>query len=400
VRLQLTSPSEHQAIVGLPWAARLEAWPIDGLRDPGGMHRHVVRFLEVGDVTYVLKELPDHLVAREYRLLRLLADGEGILITRHLDFSLPYRVLLSGRGMKIPYLGERLLDALVGLLVRLHVEGFYWGDCSLYNTLFRRDAGALVAFVIDVETGELHDTLSSGQRLADLQIAVENVAGGLYDLQLAGQLAEGIDPFETAEAVEVRYHQLWDEVTAEEVFAPDETFRVDKRLRRLHDLGFDVGEIELISDESGDRIRLVPRVVEFGFHGPRLASLTGLKTGENQARRLLQDIRLYGAELEKRTGNRIPENVVAARWLDRVYEPTLATIPDELRYRLESPELYHQLLEHRWYLSERAGKDVGLSTAIGSYIEDVLRIAPDEHTIIDPATMEMPALNINDDDPN
>jgi tRNA A-37 threonylcarbamoyl transferase component Bud32 len=411
VRLQLISPAEHQPIVDLPWGRRLAEWPIDGLRDPGGMHRHVVRFLEVGATTYVLKELPDELAEREYRLLRKLADaglptadvigiaiqransdGEGILITRHLDFSLPYRVLLSGRGLKIAYLGERLLDALVGLLVRLHAQGFFWGDCSLSNTLFRRDAGALVAFVIDVETGELHDHLSEGQRLADLQIAIENVAGGLYDLQLGGHLADGIDPFETALAVEDRYHQLWTELTAEEEFAADETFKVDRRLRRLHDLGFDVGEVELVSDGAGDRIRLVPRVVEFGYHGPRLTALTGISAGENQARRLLHDIRLYGAELEKRSGRRVPENVVAARWLDRVYEPTLTSIPDDLRDRLEPAELYHQLLEHRWYLSEREGKDVGVATAVMSYVDEVLRAAPDEHVVIDPETIELPTV--------
>ena len=63
--------------------------------------------------------------------------ADGLLITRHLDYALPYRTLLSGRGLRIPYLGERLLDALAGLLVRLHLAGFYWGDCSLSNTLIR-----------------------------------------------------------------------------------------------------------------------------------------------------------------------------------------------------------------------------------------------------------------------
>ena len=65
---------------------------------------------------------------------------------------LPYRVVALRARPAIPYLGDRLLDALVGLLVRLHLAGFFWGDCSLSNTLFRRDAGALSAYVIDTET--------------------------------------------------------------------------------------------------------------------------------------------------------------------------------------------------------------------------------------------------------
>ena len=86
--------------------------------------------------------------------------GEGLVVTRHLDYSLPYRSLLMGRGLKIPYLGDRMLDALVVLLVRIHLAGFYWGDCSLSNTLFRRDAGALQAYIIDVETAEQHAELT------------------------------------------------------------------------------------------------------------------------------------------------------------------------------------------------------------------------------------------------
>ena len=280
MRLQIANPSEHRPLFSLPWHLRLERWPDEyELVDPGGLHRHVVRFYEHGDITYVLKELPEALAYREYRLLRALIEagipagqslgvvsdrggedpGEAVLITRHLDFALTYRVLLSGRGLRIPYLGERLLDSLVGLLARLHLNGFFWGDCSLSNTLFRRDAGALVAFVIDVETGELHPSLTDGQRRTDIAIAVENIAGGLIDLQLGGYLAEGIDPLETVAEVESRYHALWSELTAEELFRTDELYRIDERLRRLHELGFDVGELEFTSgNDDRERVRLVP----------------------------------------------------------------------------------------------------------------------------------------------
>ena len=213
-----------------------------------GLHRHVVRLIELDDVTYVVKELPDALVEREYRLLRELADDglptaevvaaltgkpddvDGMLVTRHIDYSLPYRTLLAGRGLTIPYLGDRVLDALVGLLVRLHLAGFYWGDCSLSNTLFRRDAGALSAFVIDMETGERYPTLSDGQRQLDLDIATENVAGGLLDLQMGGRLAADIDPWEVSTQIEERYTSLWTELTAPAEFAADETFRIEQRL--------------------------------------------------------------------------------------------------------------------------------------------------------------------------
>jgi len=398
MRLQLVKAAEHGSVVTWPLDQPLSEWSIDGMQKVAGLHRHVVRMVE-GQISYVVKEIPDRLAEREWRLLRELAEAglptaevigvvtgrdaeaDGLLITRHLDFSLPYRTLLSGRGLRIPYLGERMLDALAGLLVRLHLAGFYWGDCSLSNTLFRRDADALAAYIIDVETGERHEMLSVGQRRLDLQIATENVLGGLLDLQMGGLLADGIDPVETALAIEQSYEQLWVELTGVDEFNADETFRVDKRLRRLHELGFDAAELELVTTVDGSRLRLVPRVVEHGFHAQRLRALSGLEAGENQSRRLLNDISRYRAVLEQRGGSKVPESVAAARWLDERFERALGAIPPEMASKLEPAELYHQVLEHRWFLSERAGGDVGLDETVASYVADVLANAPAEQIL-------------------
>jgi tRNA A-37 threonylcarbamoyl transferase component Bud32 len=415
VRLQLAKPAEHSAVVNWPLDQALAEWTIEGLQRVLGLHRHEVRMMETADLAYVVKELPDDLAEREWRLLRELseaglptaevvgvvtgrADGaDGLLITRHLDYSLPYRVLLSGRGLQIPSLGDRVLDALAGLLVRLHLAGFYWGDCSLSNTLFRRDASALSAYIIDVETGEQHESLSDGQRRLDLQIATENVAGDLLDLQMGGLLSEGIDPLETALAIESAYERLWAELTGVDEFNAMETFRVDQRLRRLHELGFDASELELVSTSGGTRLRLVPRVVEHGFHQQRLKTLTGLQAEENQARRLLNDISRYGAVIETRTGKKITESMAAARWLDDRFEPTIAAIPHDLVDKLEPAELYHQVLEHRWFISERAGGDVGMKETVESYVRDVLRTAPAEQLVVTaddlPVTQELPVLD-------
>ncbi|MEA3183875.1 MAG: hypothetical protein QOJ74_352 [Ilumatobacteraceae bacterium] len=394
MRLQIANPAEHVALVDWPFSQRLDDWTIPGLQEVTGLHRHVVRIVESGDMTYVVKELPDPLAEREWRLLRELSDAglptaevvgvvterdtDGLLITRHIDYSLPYRVLLSGRGLQIPYLGERILDALSGLLVRLHLAGFYWGDCSLSNTLFRRDAGALSAYIIDMETGERHPTLSDGQRRLDLTIATENVAGDLEDLLAGGRLADGIDPIATAQAIDTTYQELWRELTGADEFDVNETFRIDHRLQRLHELGFDAAELELYTTADGRKLRLLPRVVEHGFHGHRLKTLTGLDTGENQARRLLNDMSRYRAVLEQQTGKKLPETVAAARWLDERFEPTIDGVPPDLVGKLEDAELYHQVLEHLWFLSEAAGFDVGLGEAVTSYVRDVLTPAPDE----------------------
>jgi hypothetical protein len=400
MRLQLADPADHPNIGLLPFGEDLEAWTLRSVHGVLGLHRHVVRLVELGEgndtTSYVVKELPDHLVQREYRLLRGLAEDriptvdvvaavtqrtggrDGLLITRHLDYSLPYRSLLSGRGLTIPYLGERLLDGMVGLLVRLHLVGFFWGDCSLSNTLFRRDAGALMAYIIDVETSERHDDLTDGQRAFDLQIAAENVAGGLLDLQAGGELVPDVDPWEIATNIEDRYQRLWQELTAEQEFQIDEFWRVEQRIDRLHELGFDVAEMDLVADEAGRRLVVAPRVVESGYHQERLMSLTGLWAQENQARRLLNDIRGFGAETAVPGKPAPPENVTAVRWLDQRFTPTIQAIPPDLVGKLQDAEIYHQILEHRWFLSERKGRDVPTEEAVKSYVNDILRPAPDE----------------------
>lgn len=411
MRLQVAHPTDHPGIEDLPFEQPLATWDLERMHGVLGVHRHEVRLIELGDLTYVIKELPDDLARREYRLLRGLAedglptaevvalvtersDGlDGVLVTRHLDYSLPYRSLLSGRGLTIPFLGERLLDALVSLLVRLHLEGFYWGDCSLSNALFRRDAGALTAYVIDVETGERHAHLSDGQRQLDLMIACDNVAGGLLDLQIAGRLRAEIDPFTVATEIETRYRRLWDELTSVDTADVGDPRIIQRRLDRLHELGFDVEELEVITTSDGRHLRVVPRVVEHGFHAERLARLTGLHAGENQARRMLADIRAFAADMRGRDGAAIPENVAAVRWLDQRFEPVMSAIPSDLLGRLEDAEIFHQLLEHRWYLAEEFGHEIDLSEALQSYLADVLAASPDERVQLDEPTSEMPRID-------
>jgi hypothetical protein len=412
MKLQLVAKTGHPDFLDLPWERPLEEWESERLVEVvRGIGRHVVRFVDYEGALYALKELPERLARREYRLLRELADQsipvveavgfvagrsseaeQAVLITRYLDFSLPYRTLFTGRG--VPDLRNRLLDSLADLLVRLHLGGFFWGDCSLSNALFRRDAGALTAYVVDAETGELHPELSDGQRGHDLELAEEHVAGELMDLEATVGFPPELDPVETALEIRSRYESLWSELTREDVFGPDERYRVDERLQRLNELGFDVDEVELLGDDRELRLRLTPQVVEPGHHQRRLLMLTGLNVQENQARRLLNDLRSFRAYLAREEGRQLPESVVAYRWLAEVFEAALASVPADLRSKLEPAELFHEILEHRWYLSEAAGKDIGLEAAVRSYVEQVLRPAPDERTVLshalEPEDSELP----------
>ena len=256
-----------------------------------------------------------------------------MLITRHLEYSLPYRALFSGAA--IPDLRTHLLNALAELLARLHLRGFFWGDCSLSNALFRRDAGALSAYLVDAETGELHGALSDGQRaLRPRHRADEHRRRAARRRRRGRSAADDLDPDETAAEIVERYDALWDELTREETFGADERFKVDERLHRLNQLGFDVEEIQLEATPGGYRLRLDPHVVEPGHHRHRLLRLTGLDAQENQARRMLNDIARFREAEERKQKRPLSESVVASRWRQEVFEPTVAAVPEDLQAAL------------------------------------------------------------------
>jgi Domain of unknown function (DUF4032)/Lipopolysaccharide kinase (Kdo/WaaP) family len=399
VHFVFTPPAEAAAgLLDLPWGQPLEEWADERLTEipQRGLSRHVVRFVAEGGEVFALKEIPERLARREYRLLRRLKELgipavevlgvvverpdhlDAVLVTRFLDYSSSFRALFANpRGARMT---DRLMDAQVELLVRLHLAGFMWGDCSLSNTLFRFDAGALAAFFVDAETAELHPALSEGQRRHDVDIAYERVAGELLDLQAAGLLAGDVDPVAVADDLVDRYTHLWHELTDEHVIPRDELrWRISERIRRLNELGFDVDEVELIDDPGGGaRLRLTTRVAEPGRHRQELMALTGLDVWENQARRLLADIAAFRGHLERSLGRRVPQAVAATRWLAEVYRPTMAAIPEHLRTRLDAAEIFHEILEHRWFLSEAAGRDVGTAEAVADYVATVLPAVPDD----------------------
>lgn len=402
MELRLTTAPDDPALLDLPWSLPLSTWPDQHLVVlERGISRHVVRFVQVNErayQVYAVKEVGERLANHEYRLLRDLerlglpaveavgvvtgrrgADGTELdpaLVTRHLAFSLPYRALFSStlRAETV----DRLLDALAVLLVRLHLAGFYWGDCSLSNTLFRRDAGAFAAYLVDAETGELHETLSDGQRRHDIETARVNAFGELLDLEYGGHLHASIDPARTSERIVTRYRELWSEVTRAEQVPAGERHRIESRIRGLNELGFEVAELAIRRRPDHDTLEIRPKVVDAGHHQRRLLRLTGLDVEENQARRLLNDLDTHRAA----NCSGLPEEAAAHHWLAQVFRPTVETVPAELRAKREPAQFFHEVLDHRWYLSEAAGHDVGLEAAVRSYLEKVLAFRPDEQAVL------------------
>jgi hypothetical protein len=391
------------ALLSLPWSTPLEDWTDDYVVPlPRGLSRHVVRIVRLGAHTYAVKETVDEIAFREYRLLRDLqrlglpavvpqgvvtgrVDPEGeelpaALLTEHLHFSLPYRSLFA-HGLDADNVPS-LIDALVVLLVRLHLENFFWGDVSLSNVLFRRNAGGFAAYLVDAETGELRSSLSPQMRDYDLTIATENVFAELLDLQASGSLDEHAQALEIATSIGGRYAALWAELTDVEEFSGEEMWRIEQRIERLNELGFDVDELDIVTDIGGDQVRIQPKVVELGHHCRELQALTGLNVEDGQARRLLNDIAAFTAHYDL---GREDKSLVANRWLTTIWEPLAAMIPADQRGKLPPAEFFHEVLVHRWYLSERAGHEVSIFDTARDYIDHVLPQRPDEAVTTPPS---------------
>jgi len=408
--LRIVATKPNPALVTLPWQTSLDQWGDDVVVPlPRGISRHIVRIVRLRQDVYAVKQTRERMAYREYRLLRDLrrlglpavepvgvvtgrrdrtgAEIEPALVTQHLQYSLPYRSLFS-HGLPHDSL-PKIVDALVVLLVRLHLAGFFWGDVSLSNVLFRRSAGEFAAYLVDAETGELHATLSNGQRGHDLDVALTNIYGELLDLQAGGLLSESFDPDAMIERVQDRYDGLWDELTGTEEFTTEEIWRIERRMHRLNDLGFDVDELDIVTDWDGATVRVQPKVVEANHHARDLQRLTGLDVEDNQARRLLNDLAAFTAHHDLGGESR---SIVAHRWLTSVYEPITAMVPAELRGRLEPAEVFHEILEHRWFLSEQRGYPVHTAEAAKSYIGSVLSARPEEVIAGEPDTTDFQAV--------
>jgi tRNA A-37 threonylcarbamoyl transferase component Bud32 len=395
IRLRDASPG----LIALPWLDPLGEWSPDeaNFRELNvGPSRHLVRFIEADGVLYALKELPTRVADKEYRVLRDLevrelpavrpvglveqADsGNSILVTEFLDHSWQFRRLFRRLPRELVKHRERLLDAIAGLLVDLHRAGVFWGDCSLANTLFKRDGQLLQAFLVDAETSEVHPALSDGQRAHDLSILVENVSGDLVDVGLeVGEGGEHIDDdIAAASSIADRYRSLWEELTHEETFGRDERYKVEARIRRLNELGFAIDELAL-EPATADRLtlRLKVAVANRRFHAQELQRLTGLEVGEGQATILLNDLRAHQSRLARERPGAAASDVAAGfRWRTDVFEPGMVKAAAALGDVADPIQAFCDLLEVRWLLSEREGRDVGEEAALAAL---AARQAPSE----------------------
>ena len=364
---------------------------------------------------YALKELPEDVAETEFEVLRHLEEaglpavralglaarserGDAILVTEYLRHSMQYRRLLMRFRQVSPAYRDRLLDAMALLLVDLHRGGVYWGDCSLANTLFRRDGDTIQAYLVDAETSEVHPSLSDGQRRFDLDILVENVAFGLADLAAYQGREDDIDAAIGVGRVGPR--PLRGGVGRAVRASPSSSPATARRSGRGCG-GSTTSASPWTSTwtPSGPRGRCGIRtaVTTRRYHANELERRTKLRTLEGQARILLNDLAEYHAWLEFYERRAVPPEEAAERWLREVYRPTLAQITGLVGPDRDLVQAYCDVLEHKWLLSELEGRDVGLRAAIESYVAEG---APAPERTVAGLESVLDSLDVEADDPD
>jgi hypothetical protein len=352
---------------------------------PTGIHRHPIVFVSFPEGVYAIKELPVRYARHEFEALRLLerrstrsarpvglverdwldghAEASAAVITRFVDHAFPYRELVEGSGF-----GKRrgqMRDALAGLLVELHLAGCFWGDCSLSNALYRYDAAAIEAVMIDAETSALHESLSDGQRSHDLEIMIENLAGDMSDV--SARSGFGLDDADLSfgEDVAATYAELWSELSEDLVITSGESYRIRERIARLNNMGFCVDDVDLEPAEDGNLVKMHAQVGGRTFHSQRLRELAGIDASENQARQILSDLNYHLSRDGDMSG--ASKSVGIMKWRLGVFEPMLVILAE---IRPGDPiQSFCDLLNFRIELARERGADVPNDDALAAWAE-------------------------------
>ena len=399
---QLTIRPGHPDFLDLPWSRPLPNWTLPNMLDlPKGISRHEVRFLSYPQGVYVVKELSAQLAENDYTILRGLEavgapavgavglverrtndPGEEMsaaLITAYEPFSFSYRELLAGgmaavndaneltAGDRAPGFGLRrnqMLDAFAGLLVELHVAGCFWGDCSLSNVLYRFDAEAIETIMVDAETARIYeDGLTDGKRQEDIELMIENVAGGMADIAAEAGVDVDLADFDLGFDIADRYHNLWAELGETVTINSDERYLITERVERINRLGFDVEEVDLLpSNDDTSEMLIKVRVGGRNFHRNRLKSLTGIDALENQARAILADVHFFSGEADATT-----KATNAIRWRANHFEPMMAKLTAQ-KDLADPIQAYTDILHHRYVLASVQKRDVTTEEAYEDWL--------------------------------
>ncbi|MEX1288170.1 MAG: DUF4032 domain-containing protein, partial [Acidimicrobiia bacterium] len=216
--------------------------------------------------------------------------------------------------------------------------------------------------MVDAETAELHAALTDGQREHELQIMIENVAGGMADI--ASERAVDLDEadLDLGEDIAARYRALWAELTDTDWVAPEERWRLRQRVERLNAIGFEIDEVVVASDPERQRLTMRPVVGAREFHRVRLAQLTGIDALEFQARQILSDLNYLIATSD------VPNRQVGGlRYRTEVFDPWMARL-QEVPGVVDPVQAFCDLLVFRYQMSTASQRAVTTEEAFEGWL--------------------------------
>lgn len=363
-------PAENlQCLSPLPWHVPLDTWQDHGvllIPVKCGISRHIVRFVENGGRRFAIKETTSESAKRELASYEVLMrrniptivpagvivrdDGVGVvqtpigtqpekretgyLVTELMEKVIPDSLLFR-RGFSTEN-RQRIWDAVIHLFVQLHSNGIYWGDASLANMLihFRTEPvpqlgrrTILRAILADAETVEIHPAISDRLRIADIDFFLESMLWTEADLKASGILRDPLVTLDDQQYLLRRYK---------------ERFAVEQEMQSF----------ELVTAIDVDR-------------------LMGNFDAKGYGKLLLQHIQEHKWYMSERMGKEVPLTEAASDWYGSVFKPVCKIfndygLPDHFPDKTAS-SLYVEIMEHKYFMSQRERCDVGLVPALKDF---------------------------------
>lgn len=364
-------PIFEEELRKLPWSVPIANWHQYGVHTldiKRGISRHVVIFVRTGKFSFGIKEISEITSRKEVsNYEQLLLKGIHTLIpagfvvreespiivetpvgtqyesnnvshtvTLLVEKVLPDSLLYSRNFRKENR--QKIWDAIVRLFVQLHSNGVYWGDASLANTLIRFEKREvpfvgmktfLMAYLADAETVEIYSRLSKSMREDDLNFFLESMEWINEDLHASGVTRDDVATEEDKAYIKEHYTLLYKVEHKKKKFEQQTNFNIDKFLGSI----FNPTYVDLF----------LKHIEEHKWY---------------ISERMKEDVSLAAATND---------------WYETVFVPLCElfrteNIPELFKGKTAA-ELYIEIMTNKYYLSERAGKDVGMIAAMNDYAQ-------------------------------
>jgi hypothetical protein len=371
-------PTYRAHLVPLPWQCPLETWDQQGVKFiavKSGLSRHVVRFIASEQRRFAIKETTRESAHRELASYMRLAqrniptlipvgivtryDGSeivetkvgeqiqeretGYLVTELMEKVIPDSFLFKRGFTKANR--NRIWEAVIKLFVQMHSQGVYWGDASLANMLIKFHSEivpelghrtVLNAVLADAETVEIHSTISDSLRLADVEFFLESMLWTEADLKASGIVCDPLIRKEDQQYILDSYN---------------ERFAVEQEIRSF----------ELVTHIDVDK-------------------LLGNFDAKGHGKLLLQHINEHKWYLSEKRKMEIPLIEAAEDWYREIFKPVCKSFNQygllEFFPNKTASSLYVEVMEHKYFMSQRKKEDVGLLVALQDYCSRTTKQEP------------------------